>query len=167
MSSNGLHKGAHGALHYPSRAGQTLRTRPSLRRLLVAALILLGLLGTLGAFEYTVWHIPADRFTFVVYDANGNLIAHVARNNAREADAFRQQVNAQFQSDWDEDPVTGCAPNPGIIMSFRYDFFWRGFLVETVWSQNTECPVGWESGGGVTFEVIGFPIAPPGVHLPS
>lgn len=143
-----------------------------LRRWALAAVVVAGVAASVGLFEYTIWHMPVDRFTFVAYNATGKQIVDVDRTNAQEATSLRQQMNALPQpSDNDvrqQDSVVVCSEPiyTGPIDSYLYTFYWQGVQVETVSVENVQCTGGWVSAGGMIYGVTGMPILPKGVHLP-
>jgi|SRR5579862_2057639 len=170
--TGGLYKGAH--TQKRQETDQPSFRWPSLKRLAALVLILCGITGAVSLFEYTAWHMPVDRFTFVAYNlTHDKLLANINRANAQEANALRQEINALphlslLDNSMGLPTAAGCAEPlyTGPIGSYRYDFFWRGLLVETVWVNDTTCAGGWVSSGGITFGVYGMPILPNGVHLP-
>jgi hypothetical protein len=154
----------------------TPRWLPPQRVLRFVRRVLIGLVFVcvvFGAFEFIVWHMPVDSFSFTAYDANGKILAHIVRSDAQEANTLRQQINNKPQA-----PIEGTAIHAptvalcmepiytGPIASYRYNFWWHDLLIETVWVDFTACGGGWVSSGGSTIGVLKMPVVPKGVHLP-
>ena len=142
---------------------------PLLRRLLVIAVLVVSLLATgYEAFEYAAWHMSVDSYTLVT-DSSGAPIPFFTESNPQAASAMRQRLNnlprvpaSVLRNPVDPSGGAACVEPlyTGPILDFRYNFYWHGALIETVWSQYTRCGVGWISCGGRTVEVGDLPLLP-------
>lgn len=145
----------------------------TIRRWLLIVIIVTCALGVgWGVFEYVVWIMPVDSFTFVEReDLNGRILRNITSADAHEASLLRQQINDQrvMNTGWPGPlgapggcpaVITATIPDPSIV-DFRYTFSWHGFLIEQVQGGGA-CHTGQATAGDLTFQVDFMPIIPKG-----
>jgi hypothetical protein len=120
-----------------------------------------------GAFEYAIWHMPVDSYTFIARNTDGQVIAHETSNDTRVASALRERINNDIN-----DPSElfanlfgpGCNEPiyTGPDASYFYDFRAGAWTIETVWSPivHTDCGQAWVNCGGWTTLTQDDPIMP-------
>ena len=158
----------------PPRPRRSLLTR----RWLLTALIMTCVLGVgFGIFEYVVWTMPVDSFTFVEWnDTTGRIMRNIASTNVHEASLLRQQINdhRDMQSGALGSTPFGFADCPilstlsdHLTFDFRYVFRWRGFLIEQAQVFGMEstqggeqCGTGAATAGDISYVVSFIPVIP-------
>jgi len=159
------------SLHPAADAGARPRRSFIARRWYFIVLLTLCVFGVVyAAFQYVIWTMPVDSFTFIEReDLNGQVIRNITSTDSYEANLLRQQINNQrdMNTGWPGPlaapggcpaTVTSTIPDPSIV-DFRYTFSWRGFLIEVVQGGGA-CHTGQATAGDLTFQVDFMPVIP-------